>query len=459
MSRPRSAPISGGSAKQHLYTQLATSLDDPSPGFDSIASALEDLAAGKFVVVLDDEDRENEGDLIIAGDKITTESMHYMIEYTSGVICVAMPGADMDRLRLPLMVDSRENDESMYTAFTVTVDLREGTTTGISAADRAATVRAMADPAAVAGDFRRPGHIFPLRSREGGVIVRPGHTEAAVDLARLAGCRPAGVLCEIVNKEDGSMQRTPQLLAFSKQFGLKCITIADLIRYRLRHEQLVAEAASAPLTTRHGEFVAHVFRSLVDGREHAALVYRGGGSAAAAAAGHHGSSSSSSSTQQQGTLVAVHAQSTLVDVFGSLHQGEAGFLDHSLAAVAAAGAGVVLYINSHAVNAGAVEGEASSSSSGGTMAAELEAYAAAQRAPGANNGAGASGRGAMTDLRDGAAAAHMLRHLGVERLALLSGDEGDAQRLAAFGLEVAAVVVGGGRGGVNGVAHRAAAAV
>ena len=428
----------------------ATSLDAPSPGFDSIEDALRDLAAGKFVVVLDDEDRENEGDLIIAGDKVTTEAMAYMVDYTSGVICIALPGADLDRLRLPLMVDSRENNESMYTAFTVTVDLKEGTTTGISAADRAATIRALSDAGASPDDFRRPGHIFPLRYRDGGVIVRPGHTEAAVDLARLAGCAPAGVLCEIVDKADGSMQRTPQLRAFAKAHGLKCITIADLIRYRLRHERLLERAAAAPLATRHGDFTAHVFRSAVDGREHAALVC----GAAAAGAGN------------AAPLVAVHAQSSLVDVFGSLHCGRAGFLDQSLAAVAAAGAGVVLYVSAHGGGGGSDNAAATS----GGMAAELEAYAASQRACSADGasssgsdgeGAGGGGGSVMADLRDAAAAAHMLRELGVERLRLLNGAGGDAQRLAAFGLAVESSGGGGLGGGLGGGAalngHAAAA--
>jgi 3,4-dihydroxy 2-butanone 4-phosphate synthase/GTP cyclohydrolase II len=398
------------------------------------------LQAGKFVVVLDDEDRENEGDLIIAGDKVTTEAMAFMVEYTSGVICIAMPGADLDRLRLPLMVDSRENNESMYTAFTVTVDLKEGTSTGISAADRAATIRAMSEPAARADDFRRPGHIFPLRYRDGGVLVRPGHTEAAVDLSRLAGSFPAGVLCEIVNKDDGSMQRTPQLLAFAQQHGLKCITIADLIRYRLRHEQLLAHVASAPLYTRHGDFTAHVYRSLVDGAEHAALVC-GTPAARAAATARHG-----------GLPAAVHAQSSLVDVFGSLHCGRGGFLDQSLAAISAEGAGVLLYTKTHQEQFGGT-----AAGGRGGMAAELQAYAEQQRECGTEGGGGGGEAGpsaALADLRDDAVAAHMLRHLGVGAVRLLSGSEADARRLRAFGLE--ATSGGGGAAGgaaANGAAH------
>eukprot|EP00884_Botryococcus_braunii_P002299 jgi/Botrbrau1/1206/Bobra.0163s0014.1 len=205
---------------------------EPSPsGFHSIEAALLDIAAGRFVVVLDDEDRENEGDLIIAADKVTPEAMHFMVEHTSGVVCVGMEGRDLDRLALPLMVPSRENEEAMSTAFTITVDAREGTSTGISAEDRSRTIRLLADPTSLPGDFKRPGHIFPLRYREGGVVRRPGHTEASVDLARLAGCYPAGALCEIVNREDGSMARTPQLLEFAREHNLKAITIADLIKY------------------------------------------------------------------------------------------------------------------------------------------------------------------------------------------------------------------------------------
>ncbi|KAF6258072.1 3,4-dihydroxy-2-butanone 4-phosphate synthase-domain-containing protein [Scenedesmus sp. NREL 46B-D3] len=313
----RTLVVASGSSKQSLYTQLPTRLDEPTPGFDSIASALEDLAAGKFVVVLDDEDRENEGDLIINADKITTEAMAFMVEHTSGVICISMEGRDMDRLKLPLMVTSTENDESMYTAFTVTVDLRKGTSTGISAADRAATLRAMADPASHPDDFRRPGHIFPLRYRQGGVIVRPGHTEAAVDLARASGSYAAGVLCEIVDRSDGSMARTPLLMQFAKQHGLRIITIADLIRYRLRHEQLLQQVAAAQLDTRHGTFAAYCFRSLVDGAEHAALVAGGIGSS---------SGSSHSQQQQQPVLARVQMQQHLTDVFGSLHCGQGPFL-------------------------------------------------------------------------------------------------------------------------------------
>lgn len=334
-----------------------------------------------------------------------------------------MEGADLDRLQLPLMVRSAENDESMYTAFTITVDLRKGTSTGISAADRAATLRAMADPSVSPDDFRRPGHIFPLRYRPGGVIVRPGHTEAAVDLARSSGSYPAGVLCEIVDRDDGSMARTPKLMQFAKQHGLKIITIADLIRYRLRHEQLLELAAEAPLETRYGSFTAYCFKSTIDGAEHVALV-----------AGSVGAG-----VQQQGVLARVQLQQHLTDVFGSLHCGQAPFLDQAMAEIAAAGSGVVLYVQSKAA-----------SGPGKGLAAELEAYARSQAACSTSgrgqssssssdaffanaNRSGASSS-LSNDLRDSAVAAHMLRHLGVESVVLMSADESEAQRLRCCGV-------------------------
>jgi 3,4-dihydroxy 2-butanone 4-phosphate synthase/GTP cyclohydrolase II len=344
-------------------------------------------------------------------------------------ICISMEGQDLDRLKLPLMVQSAENDESMYTAFTITLDLRVGTTTGISAADRAATLRAMADPSRNPDDFRRPGHIFPLRYRQGGVIVRPGHTEAAVDLARASGSYPAGVLCEIVDRSDGSMARTPQLMQFAKQHGLKIITIADLIRYRLRHEQLLQQVAAAPLETRHGTFTAYCYKSLVDGFEHAALV-----------AGDLSSSSSKQHESQASVLACIQQQHHLTDVFGSLHCGQGPFLDQAMAQIAAAGAGVVLYVQGH-------------STTGSGLAAELEQYTASQQTcrttdPSSSSStssdssdslAGANRSGASSslsaDLRDAAAAAHMLKHLGVPSVRLMTDDESDVQRLKCCGID------------------------
>jgi 3,4-dihydroxy 2-butanone 4-phosphate synthase / GTP cyclohydrolase II len=437
---------------------------------------------GKFVVVLDDEDRENEGDLICAADRVTTERMAFMVEHTSGVICVGMRGEDCDRLDLPLMVASRENNECMYTAFTVTADLAEGTTTGISASDRAATLRALASPATPSAAFKRPGHIFPLRARPGGVVVRPGHTEAAVDLARLAGCFPAGALCEVVDRRDGSMARTQGLVAFSREHGLKCITIADLIRYRLRTEperlvvpvdhaaagvgggvggnidgarrgeqerrrkeaaeaaQVAAAAAAGgggvPIDTRHGRFYAHAFRSAVDPSvEHVALV-------APAAT----TTSSSGGPQQQQPpspppLACLQLQSGVVDALGSQHCGAEAGLDAALRAVASAGpaGGVVLYVRSAAD--GAPRG----------LAAELAAHAR-REARGCGVGGGAAGAaagegeeegggedGRPRDLRDFAAASGMLRHLGMRSVRVLADEDGledAAARWRAAGAEV-----------------------
>jgi 3,4-dihydroxy 2-butanone 4-phosphate synthase/GTP cyclohydrolase II len=411
-----------------VYTQLVSHLDTPAQGFDSIEAALGDLAQGKFVVVLDDEDRENEGDLIINADKMTTESMAFMVEYTSGVICISMDGSDMNRLKLPLMVPPSDNNESMSTAFTITIDLKEGCTTGISAADRTSTIRRMADPSSHPDEFRRPGHIFPLRYRQGGVITRPGHTEAALDLARLSGSYPAGVLCEIVNKADGSMSRTPQLMAFAKEHNLRIITIADLVRYRLHHDQLLQHVAAVPLDTRAGLFTAHCFRSLIDGSEHAALV---AGSVSGAAE----------------VPVSMQQQNLLVDVFGSTHCGEQSFLDRSMQTVSAAGQGIVLYIKPH-----------SSATTNPSLVAQLESHLQEQQScstsspssssSGSSEETSSSSR-AFADLRDYATAAHMLRHLGVASTHLLGHSQADADQLAAFGVvssSVAAAAAGGASG-------------
>lgn len=254
----------------------------------------------------------------MAADVATTEALHFFVEHTSGVVCVAMPGADLDRLRLPLMVESRANEESMSTAFTITVDLRQGTTTGISAADRAATIVALANPTTQPDDLRRPGHIFPLRARPGGVLTRPGHTEAAVDLAQLAGRAPAGVLCEIVNRADGSMARTPDLLAFSRDYNLRCVTIDALVRHRLATEALAA--ATGPATPAAGPLHVQEFDAL-DGAWHVLALWN---------------------EQRPGALHTLR-QDVLQDVFGLFASGLLHGPREAAAAVAAHG-GVVVYI-------------------------------------------------------------------------------------------------------------------
>jgi 3,4-dihydroxy 2-butanone 4-phosphate synthase/GTP cyclohydrolase II len=293
--------------------------------FDHIENAIAAIARGEIVIVVDDEDRENEGDLIVAAEKITPEAMGFMVRHTSGVICMPMTGDRLDRLQLPLMVSN--NTESQRTAFTVSVDAREGTTTGISAVDRATTVQTLISAEATADDFVRPGHIFPLRYRDGGVLKRAGHTEASVDLARLAGLEPAGVLAEVVN-DDGTMARLPQLQAFADEHGLQLITIADLIRYRRHREKLVRRVSEARIPTKYGDFTAYVFESLLDGVEHIAFV-RGD------VAG------------QERVLVRVHSECLTGDVFGSMRCDCGLQLDRALEQIANDGQGVVVYLRGH----------------------------------------------------------------------------------------------------------------
>jgi 3,4-dihydroxy 2-butanone 4-phosphate synthase/GTP cyclohydrolase II len=295
--------------------------------FDEVERAIDAVQRGEFVVVVDDEDRENEGDLIIAADQMTPDKMAFMIRYTSGVICLPMEGSRLDELQLPLMVAGADNTEGQRTAFTISVDAKVGTSTGISAADRSTTVRALIDGATVTADLARPGHIFPLRYREGGVLKRAGHTEAAVDLARLAGRYPAGVLSEIVN-DDGTMQRLPDLERFAAEHGLVLLSIADLIRYRRHREKLVRRVSQARIPTQYGEFTAHVFESLLDGTEHLAFVR---GEVAGAA----------------NVLVRVHSECLTGDVFGSLRCDCGLQLDRALAKVAEDGNGVVVYLRGH----------------------------------------------------------------------------------------------------------------
>ncbi|MGD9792717.1 MAG: 3,4-dihydroxy-2-butanone-4-phosphate synthase [Acidimicrobiia bacterium] len=295
--------------------------------FDPIEDAIAAVARGEIVVVADDEDRENEGDLIMAADAATAEKIAFFVRHTSGVICVGLPGERCDELHLPLMVPPSANTEVQSTAFTVTVDLKVGTSTGISAADRAATINALADPAKRPDDFNRPGHIFPLRARPGGVLKRAGHTEASVDLARLAGRAPAGVLCEVV-LEGGSMARVPDLRAFAQQHGLKFVSIADLIRHRRMAEKLIARVGDTRIPTEHGEFRCIAFQNLLDGEQHVAF-------AAGDVAG------------ADDVLVRVHSECLTGDVFGSLRCDCGAHLQASMRQIAEAGQGVIVYLRGH----------------------------------------------------------------------------------------------------------------
>lgn len=293
--------------------------------FDRIESAISAIARGEFVVVVDDARRENEGDLILAAEFATPERIAFMVRHTSGVVCATLPPDRARDLHLPLMVS--DNTESRRTAFTVSVDYAVGTTTGISASDRSATLRALADPARRASDFARPGHIFPLRASEGGVLRRDGHTEAASDLARLAGLASVGVLAELIN-DDGTMQNPEQVARFAEAHGLRRISIADLIAYRRRSERLVEAVAEARLPTRHGVFSARVFRGVFDGIEHVALI-RGDVSGA------------------QNVLVRVHSECLTGDTFGSTRCDCGSQLDSALEKIAAVGQGVVVYLRGH----------------------------------------------------------------------------------------------------------------
>jgi len=283
------------------------------------------ISRGELVIMVDDEDRENEGDLIMAAQFATPEKIAFIVRHTSGVIVAPLTGERCDDLRLPLMVDN--NTESHRTAFTISVDLLEGTTTGISAADRAATLRALADPKIAHAAFARPGHIFPLRAREGGVLKRAGHTEASVDLARLAGCEPAGIICEIQN-DDGTMSRLPELKKFAKKHGLLISSIARLIEYRRHHERLVERMGSANVPTEWGNFDCVAYRSTIDGIEHLAFVL-------------------GDLTTPEPVLTRVHSECLTGDVFGSRRCDCGPQLATAMKAVQEQGRGVIVYLRGH----------------------------------------------------------------------------------------------------------------
>ncbi|MCH8129504.1 MAG: bifunctional 3,4-dihydroxy-2-butanone-4-phosphate synthase/GTP cyclohydrolase II [Acidobacteria bacterium] len=293
--------------------------------YSSIEMAVASIARGEMVLVVDDEHRENEGDLIMAAEKVTAEHIAFMVRYTSGVICLPMTGERLDELGLPLMV--LENTDSHQTAFTVSIDYAIGTTTGISAADRTATIRAAVDRSNTAADFHRPGHVFPLRYKSGGVLVRPGHTEAAVDLATLAGMAPAGVLCEVVN-DDGTMAKGDRLFVFAKTHAIPVITIADLVAYRWKTEALVSREAEATIPTEYGEFLAIGYRALDTRSEHMALVL---GDVAG----------------KDGVLTRVHSVCLTGDVFGSRRCDCGAQLRESMRRIADEGQGIIVYNPTH----------------------------------------------------------------------------------------------------------------
>jgi 3,4-dihydroxy 2-butanone 4-phosphate synthase / GTP cyclohydrolase II len=353
--------------------------------FDPVDAAIEEIAAGRLVVVTDDEDRENEGDLIMAAAKATPQAVGQMIRYGSGIVCVPLVEQQLRRLGLGPMV--AQNRESHRTDFAVSVDAAAGVTTGISAADRTQAIRILADPQARSDQLVQPGHVFPLRARPGGVLERAGHTEAAVDLAVLAGLPPAGVLCELVN-DDGTMQRLPELQEFKRRFGLRMISIAQLIEHRVKRDRLVELVCVRPVTTAFGDFTLHVFRGTLDGRQHLALTVGALG--------------------PEPTLVRVHSENLLSDVFQAKGMGGSLELSASLAAIARAGRGVVLYMEP--ANAGEV------------LLRRLNA------APGESV--------AAMSLRDYGAGAQILRALGLGRIRLLSNNPRKVVGLDGYGLEI-----------------------
>jgi len=298
----------------------------PQPPFVDVPTALEEIRAGRMIVVVDDEDRENEGDLTLAAEKITPEAINFMAKYGRGLICVAMTEERLDHLRIHSM--SAENTSPYGTAFCESVEAREGVTTGISAFDRARTIEVLIDPKSRASDLVRPGHTFPLRARKGGVLVRAGQTEASVDLARLAGMVPAGVICEIMN-EDGTMARVPDLTVFCKTHGMKMLTVAELIRYRMLHERYVERVAEAILPTHHGDWRMVAYASQIDGESHIALV-KGEISGAA---------------DDAPVLVRVHSHCLVGDVFGATWCDCHATIDRSMKMIAAEGRGALIYLH------------------------------------------------------------------------------------------------------------------
>ncbi|MEV0322304.1 bifunctional 3,4-dihydroxy-2-butanone-4-phosphate synthase/GTP cyclohydrolase II [Streptomyces sp. NPDC050658] len=377
--------------------------DAPDLALDPVEAAIRDIAAGRPVVVVDDEDRENEGDLVIAAEKATPEIVAFMMSECRGLICAPMEGEELDRLRLPQMVEN--NTESMRTAFTVSVDASgaHGVTTGISAADRATTLQMLAAGTFEPADFVRPGHIFPLRAKSGGVLARNGHTEAAVDLARLAGLRPAGAIVEIAG-EDGTMLRLPELIPFARKHGLTIISIEDLIAYRRSAEPTVRREAEVRLPTAFGDFTAYGYRSTVDGVEHVALVH-----------GEIGDGDD--------VLVRIHSECLTGDVFHSLRCDCGPQLDASMRRVTEEGRGVVVYLRGH-------EGR------GIGLVSKLRAYELQER--GSDTLDANLELGLPADARDYGAGARILDDLGVRSLRLMTNNPDKTDAVVRHGLKVTA---------------------